>query len=116
MLITQASKKMKFSVLYLAYGSCLALASASSPLLIIDTDFGGGGCADVDDVAALCSMHALADSGQVELLAIIQDTSPPAVTGAISVVNTYYGRGDLDVLPIGAYKGSDLDANGFYLR
>mmetsp|Transcript_20731 Transcript_20731/g.41094 ORF Transcript_20731/g.41094 Transcript_20731/m.41094 type:complete len:351 (-) Transcript_20731:168-1220(-) len=87
----------------------------ASPLLIIDTDFGGGGCADVDDVAALCAMHALADSGEVELLAIIQDTAPAPVAGAISVVNTYYGRGSLEVLPIGAYKGTDLDPDGFYL-
>mmetsp|Transcript_84479 Transcript_84479/g.273132 ORF Transcript_84479/g.273132 Transcript_84479/m.273132 type:complete len:288 (+) Transcript_84479:90-953(+) len=78
--------------------------SARVPL-IIDTDIGGGGCQDVDDVAAICMAHALADNGEAELLAIVQDTQPPACAGAISVLNHFYGRDDL---PIGAYRGEDL--------
>ena len=36
-------------------------AAIAAPVpLIIDTDIGGGGCKDVDDVAAVCMAHALA--------------------------------------------------------
>jgi hypothetical protein len=33
--------------------------------LIIDTDIGGGGCNDVDDVVAVCIANALTDNGEV---------------------------------------------------
>ena len=45
------------------------------------------------------------DNGEVELLAVLQDTLPPPCAGAISVINHWYGRDDI---PIGAYKGSGL--------
>eukprot|EP00312_Isochrysidales_sp_CCMP1244_P001800 CAMPEP_0196687984 /NCGR_PEP_ID=MMETSP1090-20130531/15735_1 /TAXON_ID=37098 /ORGANISM="Isochrysis sp, Strain CCMP1244" /LENGTH=457 /DNA_ID=CAMNT_0042026833 /DNA_START=42 /DNA_END=1415 /DNA_ORIENTATION=+ len=72
--------------------------------LIVDTDMGGGACQDVDDVGALCLAHALADRGEAELLAVMQNTAPPAVAGVISVINNYYGRN----VPIGAYRGSGV--------
>lgn len=82
------------------------VAMASAPVkLIIDTDIGGGGCKDVDDVAAVCIAHALVDNEEAELLAIVQDTSPPQCAGVISVLNHYY---DHDEVAIGAYKGTDL--------
>ena len=86
----------------------LSVASVvtSAPVkLIIDTDIGGGGCRDVDDVAAIGVGHALADRGEAELLAIVHNTSPLQCAGAISVFNHFYGR---DSVPIGAYKGADL--------
>jgi hypothetical protein len=46
---------------------------------------------DVDDVGALCMAHALADNGEAELVAVVQDTSPIHLAGAISVLNHYYG-------------------------
>ena len=70
---------------------------------------GGGACRDVDDVVALCTLHALQDNGEVELLAVVQDTAPPPCAGVISVINHYYGR---DHIPIGAYKGSGLTMSG----
>ncbi|KAL1519686.1 hypothetical protein AB1Y20_023196 [Prymnesium parvum] len=69
--------------------------------LIIDTDIGGGGCRDVDDVGAICVANALADNGEAELLAIVQNTRPSEGAGVISVLNHWYGR---DKLPIGAYR------------
>eukprot|EP00937_MAST-01D_sp_MAST-1D-sp2_P002065 g2065.t1 len=86
---------------------CLAFAVTASPpvKLIIDTDIGGGGCKDVDDVAAVCLANALVDNGEAELLAVVHDTSPVQCVGAISVINHWYGRDDV---PIGAYKGDDL--------
>ena len=88
----------------------VAAASVASPVrLILDTDMGGGACRDVDDVVALCTLHALMDNGEVELLAVVQDTAPPPVAGVISVINHWYGRDDV---PIGAYKGGGLTLAG----
>ena len=43
-----------------------AFAAAASPVkLIIDTDIGGGGCNDVDDVVAVSMANALMDNGEV---------------------------------------------------
>ena len=78
--------------------------------LIIDTDIGGGGCNDVDDVVvshfrrftsthlntrhnlfsglrfkAVCMANALMDNGEAEILGIIQNTAPLECAGAISV-------------------------------
>ena len=84
----------------------VAAAAAGPPTkLIIDTDIGGGGCKDVDDVGAVCLAHAAADAGLVELLAIVVNTAPPLCPAVVSVLNHYYGRDDV---PIGSYKGSDL--------
>lgn len=69
--------------------------------LIFDTDMGGGSCCDVDDVGTLCMINALADNGEVELLAVVVNTLPPQCPGAVSVINHFYGRDDV---PIGALK------------
>ena len=79
-----------------ALGACGAVAGA--PALIIDTDMS----TDVDDVAAVCMAHALADRNEVELLAVVHNTGLLNGVGAISVINHWYGR---DHLPIGAFKG-----------
>eukprot|EP01051_Picozoa_sp_SAG22_P010248 SAG22_NODE_910_length_6547_cov_2.044975_2_plen_109_part_00 len=79
-----------------------AAAKPSVPVkLIIDTDIGGGGCNDVDDVVAVCIANALHDNGEAELLAVVQNTAPLKCAGAISVLNHFYGRDDI---PIGAYN------------
>lgn len=85
--------------------SLLATFTASPVKLIIDTDIGGGGCKDVDDVVAICVANALVDNGEAELLAVVHNTSPLQCAGAISVLNHYYGH---DSVLIGAYKGKDL--------
>jgi inosine-uridine nucleoside N-ribohydrolase len=81
-------------------GSAVAVAHAPVKL-IIDTDIGGGGCNDVDDVVAVCIANALTDLGEAELLAVVQNTAPVKCAGAISVLNHFYGR---DAVPIGAYN------------
>jgi hypothetical protein len=83
----------------------------ASVKLIIDTDIGGGGCNDVDDVVAVCMSHALQEQrGEAEILAVVQNTTPLKCAGAISILNRWYGRGDI---PIGAYdirtKNATLD-------
>ena len=67
--------------------------------LLIDTDMS----IDVDDVGALCLAHALADRGEANILAVVQDTGFELGAAAVSVINRYYGR---DGLRIGAYRGA----------
>eukprot|EP00947_MAST-08B_sp_MAST-8B-sp1_P003962 g3962.t1 len=83
--------------------ACCAASSAAPVKLIIDTDIGGGGCNDVDDVIAVSVGHALMDNGEAELVAIVVNTAPVRCPGAVSVLNHYYGR---DELPVGVYNVS----------
>jgi len=83
------------------------MASKRPVGLIIDTDIGGGGCNDVDDVVAVAVGNALADNGEAELLAVVLNTAPINCAGAISVLNHYYGRDDT---PIGAYDYNTVNA------
>lgn len=65
--------------------------------IIFDTDLGP----DYDDVGALAFLHAMADSGRVEILATLASNKNELVVPAINVINTYFGRGEL---PTGAPK------------
>src|SRR3990170_406515 len=58
--------------------------------IIFDTDFH----TDCDDAGALAVLHALADRGECEILAIMCSTRDPFSAPAIDVINTYYGRPD----------------------
>ena len=80
----------------------MSMLVAAQVKLILDTDMGGGDCQDCDDVGTVCMLNALADNGEVELLAIVLDTMPDASAAVISVLQHYYQRDDV---PIGAYKG-----------
>ena len=59
---------------------------------------------DCDDAGALAMLHALQDNNEVDLLAVMHNTSDDFSVGYIDAVNTYYGHPDL---PIGAYKKDD---------
>ena len=77
--------------------------SASQPVKIIfDTDFGP----DYDDVGALTFLHAMADSGKIDLLATLSCNKHELVGPGIDVLNTYFGRPDL---PIGSPKGNAVN-------
>ncbi len=65
--------------------------------LIMDTDIGP----DYDDVGAMAVLHALADSGYVEPLAVISCNINELTVPVIDVINTYFGRAGL---PVGAPK------------
>ena len=65
--------------------------------LILDTDLGP----DYDDVGAMALMHALADSGQVNILATVSSNKNEHVVPCIEVLNTYFNRPDI---PVGAPK------------
>lgn len=87
-------------LLYLLLGATLAAcAPEQRPVsLIFDTDMGP----DYDDVGAMALLHALADSGEVEILATVSSNRLETTVPCIDVVNTYFGRPDI---PLGAPKG-----------
>jgi hypothetical protein len=66
--------------------------------VIFDTDVGG----DVDDAGALAVLHALADRGEIDILAIGVVIGHELAVPFVHAVNTWYGRPDL---PIGTIKG-----------
>lgn len=75
-------------------------AQAASPLpVIFDTDMDS----DVDDVAALAQLHAMADRGEVEFLAVMVSGRNEWSAPCIDALNTFYGRPDL---PIGGVSGA----------
>ncbi|WP_099465393.1 nucleoside hydrolase [Parabacteroides provencensis] len=65
--------------------------------LILDTDIGP----DYDDVGAMALMHALADSGQVNILGVLSSNHDENVVPCIEVLNTYFNRPDI---PVGGPK------------
>ena len=77
-------------------------AKVSPKKVIFETDM----CGDVDDVGALAVLHALADGGEAEILAISFNEVHPSGINAIRAINTWYNRGEI---PIGIYKGDLAD-------
>jgi len=61
--------------------------------IIFDTDLGP----DYDDVGALAFLHAMADSGKVEILATVSSNKHELVAPSIEVINTYFGRSELAI-------------------
>jgi inosine-uridine nucleoside N-ribohydrolase len=74
--------------------------------IIFDTDLGP----DYDDVGALAFLHAMADSGRVEILATLASNKHDLVAPSIDVINTYFGRKDLS---IGAPKSPGVSLTAF---
>jgi inosine-uridine nucleoside N-ribohydrolase len=95
---------MKRLLLVAALGCLLALPLAAQPgktapvNLIFDTDIGP----DYDDVGAMAVLHALADSGQVNLLGTVASNRSPYIASVLDLINTYFGRPDL---PVGVPEG-----------
>lgn len=77
--------------------------------IIFDTDVGG----DVDDAGALAVLHALADRGEIQLLAMGVVIGHEAAVPYVHAVNTWYGRPDL---PIGTIKGKAPYARDEYME
>lgn len=74
--------------------------------VVYETDF----TLDVDDVGALAILHAMADNGEAEILAVSYNESQNKAADAIDALNTWYGRGDI---PIGLYD-KPLASPDFY--
>jgi len=66
--------------------------------IILDVDL----AEDVDDAGALGVLHALADRGEAEILAVMVCSKNEWVGPCADAINTYYGRPDL---PIGYQRG-----------
>lgn len=82
--------------------ACSSAPSAAEPVKIIfETDMQS----DCDDAATLAMLHAYADRGEVELLAVMTNSRSVDSVAGVDAINTYFGRPDL---PIGAYKGDDI--------
>jgi inosine-uridine nucleoside N-ribohydrolase len=79
--------------------------------VIFDTDMD----TDCDDAGALGMLHALADAGEVEILATVVSSHYPYSAAAVDVINIYYGRPDL---PIGVPKqpGASIHRGSRYAR
>jgi hypothetical protein len=86
-------------------------ARADGPVpVIFDTDMDS----DVDDVAALCQLHAEADRGGVDLLAVMISGHNEWSGPCSDAINTFYGRPDL---PIGlAAEGRGIRQESKYAR
>lgn len=66
--------------------------------ILLDTDM----ATDCDDAGALAVLHALADSGEAEIRAVVVNNKDAASAGAVGAINAFYGRGDI---PLGIYQG-----------
>lgn len=86
-------------------GLTLARAAAAPVPLIFDTDMDS----DCDDAAALAMVHALADRGEVTILATPVSTLHAWSVPCTDAINTYFGRPGL---PIGAPKGAGPKPQG----
>ena len=72
---------------------------AQQPIRVIfDTDMD----TDCDDAGALAMLHAMADRGEVEILATMVSSRYRYSAPTVDAINTYYGHPDL---PIGVPKG-----------
>jgi inosine-uridine nucleoside N-ribohydrolase len=77
--------------LMMANHQCFAQRSADRIKIILDTDIGP----DYDDVGAMAVLHAMADSGKVEILGIFSSNSDSLVVPTIDVLNTWFGRPEI---------------------
>lgn len=75
--------------------------------IIFDTDMH----TDCDDAGALGVLHALANRGECEILAIMCSTRDPYSAPAIVAINTYYGRADI---PIGVVRRNGVRMKSSY--
>jgi inosine-uridine nucleoside N-ribohydrolase len=84
------------SILILVFGGCVSRVEDKAKI-IFDTDLGP----DYDDVGALAFLHAMADSGKVEILATVSSNKNELVAPSIEIINSYFNRSEI---PIGGPK------------
>ena len=84
-------------IMTIAAAMCATVCAADPVKVIFDTDM----ATDYDDVGALAMLHAFADAGEAELLAVVSSVSVGPGVAVIETVNAYYGRPDI---PVGAVK------------
>lgn len=95
------------TILHLSGCNAPGKEKAAEPVKIIfDTDLGP----DYDDVGALAFLHAMADSGRVEILATVSSNKDERVAPCIEIINNYFGRPGL---PIGAPAAEGASMTAF---
>jgi len=77
--------------------------------VILDTDISS----DVDDVGAVSLLHALADRGDIKILAVMVSSGDPWSAPCLDALNTYLGRPDI---PIGTVRGTSVVHQSKYTR
>lgn len=81
----------------------IGVGFAGTPVkLILDSDM----LTDYDDAGAFAVAHALADSGECEILATLSSTRSNGSVAAMEIINAYYGRSEI---PVGSPKGMGID-------
>ena len=95
-------KRYLFFLVLAAFTLCSCGKKEAPVDLIFDTDM----APDYDDVGALALLHALADSGEVNILATVASNKHWTAVPCIEVINTYFGRPDI---PVAAVKGEAAD-------
>jgi inosine-uridine nucleoside N-ribohydrolase len=99
-------------VLLFVAACAAASAQATGVPVIFDADIDS----DVDDVGALAVLHALADSGEADILGVIATTEDIDAPACVAAINAYYKRPNI---PIGANHQARPDASlpkWLYLR
>lgn len=95
-------------LLSVSLAASVAWADEPQPVhLIFDTDMMG----DVDDVGTAAVLHALADQGEVQILAMGLSGKNPWSPLCLDALNTYYGRPSV---PIGVVRGPAFDRESKY--
>jgi len=84
------------AILNMFFGGCVSRVE-DRVKIIFDTDLGP----DYDDVGALAFLHAMADSGKVEILATVSSNKHELVAPSIEIINSYFNRSEI---PIGGPK------------
>ena len=79
-------------------------APARPPPILFDTDMDS----DCADTGALAILHALADRGEVEILATVVSSTYRWNVPCVEAINRYYGRPEL---PIGAPRRDAVDSH-----
>ena len=95
-------------LLLMVFPAVTSTAEETQPVrLIFDTDMMG----DVDDVGTVALLHALADEGEVTVLAMGLSGKNPWSPLCLDALNTYYRRPDI---PIGMVQGPAFDKKSRY--
>src|SRR6476660_7297186 len=97
------NKIVLFVCCLLIAGSSFGQKKTTKPVpIIFDSDMGP----DYDDVGAITLLHALADSGQANILATVASTNYEGVASVLNAFNTYFKRsGTLVGVPKGKAVG-----------
>ena len=103
---------LRYQFVMLSLSLTFAIASAQDkPHIIFDTDMD----TDCDDVGALAMLHALADNGEIAILATPVSSKFPYSVPCTMAINQYYGRGELLIgSPKG--KGASIDRGSKYAQ